>query len=122
MLMLTWTENALEDLTWWHQHDHKKLKRIIQLCLETCKTPEKGIGKPEPLKFNYQGYWSRRIDERHRLIYAFDDALHIACAEHACADVMLTTDDRLKRFADRNAQLLNIHIANPLTWFQERLL
>lgn len=73
MLRLIWTENALKDLMWWQQQDLKKLKRIIQLCLETCKNPRNGVGKPEPLKFDYQGYWSRRIDERHRLIYAFDD-------------------------------------------------
>lgn len=66
MLRLIWTENALKDLMWWQQQDFKKLKRIIQLCLETCKNPMYGIGKPEPLKFDYQGYWSRRI-------YAFDD-------------------------------------------------
>jgi toxin YoeB len=40
MLRLTWTENALEDLVWWQQHDAKMLKRIIQLCLEICKNPE----------------------------------------------------------------------------------
>jgi toxin YoeB len=73
MLRLTWTENASEDLDWWHQHDAKMLKRIIQLCLETCKNPERGIGKPEPLKFDLQGYWSRRIKQEHRMIYAFDE-------------------------------------------------
>ena len=61
MLKLTWTENGLEDLEWWHQHNSKMLKRIIKLSLETCKNPLSGIGKPEPLKFNLQGYWSRRI-------------------------------------------------------------
>lgn len=73
MLRLTWTENALEDLDWWQQHDPKMLKRIIQLCLEICKNPTKGVGKPEPLKFDFQGYWSRRINQEHRIIYAFDD-------------------------------------------------
>jgi toxin YoeB len=73
MLRLTWTENALEDLDWWQQHDPKMLKRIIQLCLEICKNPMKGVGKPEPLKFDFQGYWSRRINQEHRIIYAIDD-------------------------------------------------
>ena len=73
MLRLTWTENALQDLDWWQQHDAKMLKRIIQLCLETCKNPVQGIGKPEPLKFDLQGYWTRRINQEHRIIYAFDD-------------------------------------------------
>lgn len=73
MLRLTWTENALEDLSWWQQHDSKMLKRIIQLCLEICRNPQHGIGKPEPLKFDLQGYWSRRIDQEHRIIYTFDE-------------------------------------------------
>ncbi len=84
MLKLTWTETGLEDLEWWHQHNSKMLKRIIQLCLETCKNPTQGIGKPEPLKFNLQGYWSRRITQEHRLIYAFDDeeVVVIQCRHH----------------------------------------
>lgn len=72
MLQLTWTENALEDLEWWQKHDAKMLKRIIQICLAICKNPTQGIGKPEPLKFDLQGYWSRRIDDEHRIVYAFD--------------------------------------------------
>lgn len=55
MLRLTWTENALEDLDGWQQHDAKMLKRIIQLCIEICKNPTQGKGKPEPLKFDLQG-------------------------------------------------------------------
>ncbi len=73
MLKLIWTENALEDLDWWQHHDIKTLKRIIQLSLAICKNPIQGIGKPEPLKFKFQGYWSRRIDQEHRIIYAFDE-------------------------------------------------
>ena len=73
MLRLTWTETALEDLAWWARHDSQKLKRIIQLCLGTCENPTQGIGKPEPLRFDDQVYWSRRIDREHRLIYGFDD-------------------------------------------------
>ncbi len=84
MLQLTWTETGLEDLEWWHQHNSKMLKRIIRLCLETCKTPTQGIGKPEPLKLNLHGYWSRRIDDEHRLIYAFDESevVVIQCRHH----------------------------------------
>ncbi|MDM8565066.1 Txe/YoeB family addiction module toxin [Candidatus Halobeggiatoa sp. HSG11] len=84
MLKLTWTNTGLEDLEWWQQHDNKMLKRIIKLGLETCKNPIKGIGKPEPLKFNLQGYWSRRITEKHRFIYTFDDeqVIVIQCRHH----------------------------------------
>ena len=46
MLRLTWTETGLRDLQWWVQHDPKMLKRILGLCLETCKNPRQGIGKP----------------------------------------------------------------------------
>ncbi len=73
MLRLTWTETALDDLAWWTRRDPQKLKRIIQLCLGTCENPMQGMGKPEPLRFDYQGYWSRRIDHEHRLVYGFDD-------------------------------------------------
>ena len=62
----------MEDLRWWSHHDPRKLKKIVQLCLATCKEPENGIEKPEPLRFDYQGYWSRRIDHEHRLVYALD--------------------------------------------------
>jgi toxin YoeB len=74
MLRLTWTETGLEDLHWWAEKDPKRLKRIIQLCLAACREPTTGIGKPEPLRFDYQGYWSRRINAEHRLVYAFDAA------------------------------------------------
>jgi toxin YoeB len=59
-------------LDWWQQNDPKILRKIIQLCLEICKNPTTGLGKPEPLKFDLQGYWSGRIDREHRIIYTFD--------------------------------------------------
>ena len=73
MLCLTWTDTALEDLQWWTDKEQRKLKRIIPLCLATCRQPDHGIGKPEPLRHAWQGYWSRRIDQEHRLVYAFDE-------------------------------------------------
>jgi toxin YoeB len=73
MLRLTWTETGLQDLDWWAAQDPKKLRRIIQLCLAACRNPTQGVGKPEPLRYAYQGYWSRRIDHEHRLVYAYDD-------------------------------------------------
>lgn len=88
MLRLTWTETGLEDLEWWTKKDSRKLKRIIILCIETCKNPTKGIGKPEPLRYDYRGYWSRRIDDEHRLVYAFDekDVTIIQCRYHYAKD------------------------------------
>ena len=73
MLRFTWTETALEDLDWWQQHDPRMLRKIIQLCLEICKSPTQGTGKPEPLKFDFKGYWPRRINQEHRIVYAFDE-------------------------------------------------
>lgn len=73
MLRLTWTETGLDDLSWWADHNPKILKRIVKLCLAACKNPKTGIGKPEPLRSDLQGYWSRRITQEHRLVYAFDD-------------------------------------------------
>lgn len=63
---------AIEDLGWWVMNDLKMLKRIYSLIENNCKTPFEGIGKPEPLKSNFAGYWSRRITDEHRLIYKVD--------------------------------------------------
>lgn len=53
--------------------DNKKVKRINDLLKDISRTPFTGIGKPEPLKHKYSGFWSRRIDEEHRLIYKYED-------------------------------------------------
>lgn len=60
---------ALDDLAWWVQHDRKTALRIIRLARETQKDPFRGIGKPEPLKHELTGCWSRRIDDQHRFVY-----------------------------------------------------
>lgn len=60
---------ALEDLAWWVQQDRKKALRILRLIQETQRDPFGGIGKPEPLKHELVGCWSKRIDEEHRLVY-----------------------------------------------------
>ena len=69
---------------WWQGQDRKTLKRINTLIYATCRDPFTGIGKPEPLVGNLSGYWSRRIDDTHRLVYEADDAavLIIACRFH----------------------------------------
>ena len=61
--------SALEDLGWWIQQDRKKALRIIKLLKEVQRTPFTGTGKPEPLKHELSGCWSRRIDQEHRLVY-----------------------------------------------------
>jgi len=61
--------HALEDLLWWVQNDRKLAIRILKLVLEIQRDPFTGTGKPEPLKGDFAGAWSRRIDQEHRLVY-----------------------------------------------------
>ncbi len=70
---LAWTNEAWKDYVYWQGQDKKTLKRINKLITETQRNPFKGIGKPEPLKENLAGFWSRRIDESNRLVYIIDD-------------------------------------------------
>ena len=66
---LTWTLKALSDNEYWQGQDRKTLKRINKLIKDASRTPFEGIGKPEPLRENLSGYWSRRIDDDNRLVY-----------------------------------------------------
>lgn len=66
---LVWTPNAWEDYLYWQITDTKKLLRINELIKDTQRSPFRGIGKPEPLRFDLAGKWSRRIDDEHRLVY-----------------------------------------------------
>jgi toxin YoeB len=81
---LEFDSNAFEDLAWWLKQDRKKALRIIELIKEIEREPFSGLGKPEPLKHELKGCWSRRIDKEHRLIYqVFDDKIRIlACRFH----------------------------------------
>jgi toxin YoeB len=71
--ILAWTDEAWNSYVYWETQDKKTLKRINKLIQATKKTPFEGIGKPEPLKENLSGLWSRRIDDTNRLVYAVDD-------------------------------------------------
>jgi toxin YoeB len=76
---LIFSEQAWEDYLFWQQTDRKILKRINKLIKEICRIPYDGIGKPEPLKHGLSGYWSRRINDEHRIVYKIDkDALFVA--------------------------------------------
>jgi toxin YoeB len=66
-------DDAWQDYLYWQKADKKILKRINQLIKDTQRTPFEGIGKPEPLKFDMSGLWSRRINQEHRLIYQVKD-------------------------------------------------
>jgi toxin YoeB len=81
---LTWTIAAWEDYQYWLTQDKKTLRRINLLIQDTLRSPFEGIGKPEPLRENLSGFWSRRIDETHRFVYAIDDSnlVIIACRYH----------------------------------------
>jgi toxin YoeB len=80
---LIFSSKAWEDYEYWIKHDKKKIDRINKLIKDTLRSPFEGIGKPEPLKLNLQGLWSRRIDEEHRLIYEYnDDNLSIISCRH----------------------------------------
>ena len=83
-MKILFAENAWEDYLYWQRTDKKILKRINLLIKEIQRDPFQGIGKPEALKFNWTGYWSRRIDLEHRLVYKVkDDSLFIAqCRYH----------------------------------------
>ncbi|SHE98534.1 toxin YoeB [Modicisalibacter ilicicola DSM 19980] len=78
-MKLTFSKHAWEDYLYWQKTDKKVLRRINQLIKEIQCTPFEGIGKPEPLKHGLASYWSRRINDEHRIIYKVtDDALLIA--------------------------------------------
>ncbi|WP_455425123.1 Txe/YoeB family addiction module toxin [Dryocola sp. LX212] len=75
--MLAWTDHAWEDYLWWQSQDKKTLRRINKLIEEAQRTPFSGLGKPEPLRGNLSGFWSRRINDADRLVYSVNDELLI---------------------------------------------
>ena len=83
-MRLVFDPNALEDLRFWVDTDRRKALKIIDLLEAAVKSPFEGIGKPEPLKFELSGCWSRRIDQEHRLVYRLDgeDLIVLACRYH----------------------------------------
>jgi toxin YoeB len=84
MRNILFTTDAWEDYLYWQGQDRKTLKRINELIKAAQRTPFEGIGKPEPLKENLSGFWSRRIDDKNRLVYEISDAeiAIISCRYH----------------------------------------
>lgn len=77
-MILSWDIAAWEDYLYWSKVDKSSARRINSLIKETLRTPFAGIGKPEPLKGNLSGYWSRRITSEHRLVYkVYEKRIHI---------------------------------------------
>jgi toxin YoeB len=83
-MILSWDINAWEDYLYWQSIDKSVLKRINMLIKECLRTPFEGKGKPEGLKGNLSGYWSRCITDEHRLVYrVYDERIHIVqCRFH----------------------------------------
>jgi toxin YoeB len=83
-MRIVFSKNAWEDYTSWLQIDKRMLKKINDLIKDIQRNPHSGIGKPEPLKYDLAGYWSRRIDQEHRLVYQVidNDIRIISCKYH----------------------------------------
>ncbi|MFM9912329.1 MAG: Txe/YoeB family addiction module toxin [Methylophilaceae bacterium] len=72
-MLITFHQHAWEDYLYWQTTDKKILKRINALIQEAQRNPFTGTGKPEPLKYEWSGYWSRRIDDVHRMVYKVEE-------------------------------------------------
>lgn len=83
-MRLIFSDEAWEDYVYWQTTDRKIFKRINLLIQDVKRDPFDGIGKPEPLRFNLSGFWSRRIDEGHRLVYSVEgeQILIASCRYH----------------------------------------
>ena len=83
-MKLVFSEQAWADYLYWQGQDKKTLERINMLVKECSRTPFEGLGKPEPLRGDLRGWWSRRIDREHRLVYRVEDgaALIAQCRYH----------------------------------------
>jgi toxin YoeB len=83
-MLITFSTHAWDDYTTWLKEDRKMLSKINQLIKDIQRTPFEGIGKPEALKYDLAGYWSRRIDREHRLVYKIenDTLIIISCRYH----------------------------------------
>jgi toxin YoeB len=82
-MILSWSPSAWEDYLYWQTNDKRKLKQINKLLKDITRAPFEGIGKPEALKHELSGFWSRRITHEHRLVYQVDaDQVLIAQCRH----------------------------------------
>lgn len=83
-MIKAWTDEAWEDFEYWSKQDKKTLKRILQLLKDIDRNGYNGIGKPEPLKGDFSGYWSRRIDDCNRIVYRIDGNIMriVQCGSH----------------------------------------
>lgn len=80
-MRIIFSEEAFKDYEYWQNEDRKTLKRINELIKDCLRNRFEGLGKPEPLKGDLSGFWSRRIDQEHRLVYSIeaDELIIVAC-------------------------------------------
>lgn len=83
-MKIAFTELGWKDYLWFQENDRNLLKRINELIKDTTRSPFRGLGKPEPLKSHLSGYWSRRINSEHRLVYGVsdDEIIIVTCRYH----------------------------------------
>ena len=83
-MIISFEPTAFEDFNAWAMLDKKRYQRIVSLIKDIRRSPYQGLGKPEPLKHQLQGYWSRRIDDEHRLVYKIEanQVFIISCKYH----------------------------------------
>jgi toxin YoeB len=83
-MIKSWTDAAWEDFEYWTKQDRKMMKRILQLIKDIDRNGYEGIGKPEQLKGDLSGYWSRRIDNQNRIVYKIEGAVIkiVQCGSH----------------------------------------
>ena len=83
-MKIIWFEEAWDDYIYWQSQDKKTIKRINQLLQDSMRNGYTGIGKPEPLKGEFSGFWSRRIDEANRLVYRIQNGMLeiLSCKGH----------------------------------------
>ena len=82
-MKVVFSTRGWDDYLWWQRQDRKLLNRINQLIQDVMRNGNEGIGKPEPSKHGFQGYWSRRINDEHRLVYkVVDDEVRVAACRY----------------------------------------
>ncbi|MER5442778.1 Txe/YoeB family addiction module toxin [Streptomyces sp. NPDC002790] len=81
-MKLVWHEKAWSDYVWWRAQDRRVLKRINTLLQDIARNGNEGIGKPEPLRHGFQGYWPRRITDEHRLVHSVSEEIRIAACRY----------------------------------------
>lgn len=83
-MKISFQDDGWDDYLYWQQQDKKILKRINALLKDIARQPFEGVGKPEPLKYTLNGYWSRRINDEHRLVYTVKNKqiIVIQCRYH----------------------------------------